>query len=74
MFEGNNIRSVWNEKEEEWYFSVVYVVHALTDSPNPRDYFKKMRKSDAELDSYVGTNCPHPSDFNSKNSLREGVF
>lgn len=59
MFEGNNIRSVWNEKEEEWYFSVVDVVHALTDSPNPRDYFKKMRKRDEELDGYVGTNCPH---------------
>lgn len=59
MFEGNNIRSVWNEKEEEWYFSVVDIVHALTDSPNPRDYFKKMRKRDEELDGYVGTNCPH---------------
>lgn len=59
MFEGNNIRSVWNEKEEEWYFSVVDVVHALTDSSNPRDYFKKMRKRDKELDGYVGTNCPH---------------
>ena len=59
LFEGNKIRSVWNEKEEEWYFSVVDVVVALTDSTNSRDYFKKMRKRDAELDLYVGTNCPH---------------
>lgn len=59
LFEGNQIRSVWNEQEEEWYFSVVDVVQALTDSTNPRDYFKKMRKRDTELEFYVGTNCPH---------------
>ena len=59
LFEDKQIRSVWNEKEEEWYFSVVDVVAALTDSADPRDYFKKMRKRDKELDAYVGTNCPH---------------
>ena len=44
--------------EEKWYFSVVDVVGALTDSVNPTDYLKKMRKRDAELATYLGTNCP----------------
>jgi len=47
-----------NEKEEQWYFSVVDVVGVLTDSANPTDYLKKMRKRDPELGSYLGTNCP----------------
>ena len=42
----------------EWYFSVVDVVEALTDSVNPTDYLKKMRKRDTQLASYLGANCP----------------
>ena len=38
LFESNRIRSVWDEKEQKWFFSVVDVVHALTDSPDPKDY------------------------------------
>ncbi|WP_296012615.1 BRO family protein [uncultured Adlercreutzia sp.] len=59
QFEDRGIRSVWNPDEQQWYFSVVDVVAVLTDSSNPRDYFKKMRKRDRLLDAYVGTNCPH---------------
>ena len=58
QFENKQIRSVWNAEEEEWYFSVVDVVGALTDSTNPTDYLKKMRKRDTELAGYLGTNCP----------------
>ena len=58
LFETKRIRSVWNEEEQQWYFSVVDVVGALTDSVNPTDYLKKMRKRDAELATYRGTNCP----------------
>ena len=58
LFEQKQIRSLWNEEEEEWYFSVVDVVEALTDSVNPTDYLKKIRKRDSELASYIGTNCP----------------
>jgi hypothetical protein len=43
VFEGKKIRRVWVEKEEKWYFSVVDVVEALTDSENPRDYWYKMK-------------------------------
>jgi len=58
-FEGKKIRTAWNEDHEEWYFSIVDVVGALTDSPNPTDYLKKMRKRDELLGIYIGTNCPH---------------
>jgi prophage antirepressor-like protein len=59
LFQDKKIRSAWNEDEEQWYFSVVDVVEALTDSVNPTDYLKKIRKRDVALASYIGTNCPH---------------
>ena len=52
------IRTAWDAEREEWYFSVVDVVAVLTDSTNPTDYLKKMRKRDELLSSYIGTNCP----------------
>ena len=58
LFQDKKIRSVWGETEQQWYFSVVDVVAALTDSVNPTDYLKKMRKRDASLAAYLGTNCP----------------
>ena len=58
LFQDMKIRSVWDETEQQWYFSVVDVVAALTDSVNPTDYLKKMRKRDASLAAYLGTNCP----------------
>lgn len=58
LFQSAKIRSVWNEKEQQWYFSVVDIVGALTDSINPTDYLKKIRKRDSELGTYIGTNCP----------------
>ena len=44
LFEDKKVRTHWNEKEEQWYFSVIDVVEVLTDSVNPTDYFKKIRK------------------------------
>jgi len=58
LFESKKIRTLWNETEEKWYFSVVDVVEALTESINPTDYLKKLRKRDTELGFYLGTNCP----------------
>lgn len=48
-FDGKNIRIVWNEQEEKYYFSVVDVVQVLTDSSNPTDYIKKMKVRDKDL-------------------------
>ena len=53
LFQDKKIRSVWNDEEEQWYFSVVDVVEALTDSPNPRQYWRKMKDRDLkEYQSY----------------------
>lgn len=57
LFQDKKIRSVWNEDEEQWYFSVVDVVEALTDSADPKQYIKKMKKRDPILQSYWGTIC-----------------
>lgn len=58
LFKDNKIRKQWNKRDGKWYFSVVDVVAALTDSSDPTDYLKKLRKRDPELAGYVGTNCP----------------
>lgn len=58
LFEEKQVRRAWNAVEEKWYFSIDDVVLALTDSSNVKDYIKKLRKRDPELDSYWGTNCP----------------
>ena len=58
LYENKEIRSVWDEEKEEWYFSVVDVVGVLSESKNPTDYLKKMRKRDVQLAFYIGTNCP----------------
>lgn len=43
LFEGKQVRTYWDAKEEQWYFSVIDVVEILTNSPNPRDYWFKMK-------------------------------
>ncbi|MDO9039981.1 MAG: Bro-N domain-containing protein, partial [Bacteroidota bacterium] len=58
LFENKKIRTFWNEAEEKWYFSIVDIIGILTDSVNPTDYLKKIRKRDDSLNSYLGTNCP----------------
>ena len=58
VFEGKNVRVVWNEAEEKYYFSVADIVQVLTDTVNPRDYIKKMLRRDPELKSKWGTICP----------------
>ncbi len=49
LFQERKVRTVWDDKEEKWYFCVVDVVEVLTDSKNPTDYIKKMRKRDPML-------------------------
>ena len=58
LFEEKRVRTVWDDQQEKWYFSIVDVVAVLTDSANPTDYLKKMRKRDPQLAEFVGTNCP----------------
>ena len=49
LFEEKKVRTVWDSETEQWYFCVVDVVEVLTDSVNPNDYIKKMKKRDPSL-------------------------
>lgn len=49
LFEQKKVRTVWDETEEKWFFVISDVVEALTDSANPTDYIKKMKKRDPML-------------------------
>jgi prophage antirepressor-like protein len=55
VFRGKEIRRTLHNNE--WWFAVADVVEALTDSTDPRQYIKKMRQRDSELNSYWGTIC-----------------
>lgn len=57
LFEEKKVRSVWDSESEEWYFSVTDVVEILTDSADPKQYIKKIRKRDPELNASWGTIC-----------------
>lgn len=57
LYENNKIRSVWDEEKEEWFFSIVDIVGVLSDSKDPKQYIKKMRLRDSELNSKWGTIC-----------------
>jgi len=57
LFEEKKVRTVWNESEEEWYFSVVDVVGVLTDSPNPRKYWSVLKTRLKQEGNETATNC-----------------
>ena len=58
LFEGKEIRSVWDTEKEDYYFSVVDVIDALTDSPNPRNYWNMLKKRMTEEEqSQLYTKC-----------------
>jgi hypothetical protein len=68
VFKGKEIRKTIY-KDERW-FSVSDVVEVLTDSADPKQYMKKMRQRDTELNSYWGTIC-HPHLFLNRNRRRK---
>lgn len=57
LFEDKEIRSIWNAEKEDYYFSVVDVISALTDSKNPRNYWNMLKSRMSEEGSQVYTNC-----------------
>ena len=58
LFEGAQIRSVWDNNKEDYYFSVVDVISALTGSSNPRDYWFKLKiRMTEEEKSELSTKC-----------------
>ncbi len=73
LFNGKHVRTVWDDEQEQWYFSVLDVIEVLTDSVNPTDYFKKLRKRDTELANFVGTNCPQISMIGNTGKKRKTI-
>ena len=57
IFEGKKVRVVWNEQEEKYFFAVADIVELLTDSADVKQYIKRMRSRDPELDLRWGTIC-----------------
>ena len=57
LFEAKKVRTIWDDKEEKWYFSIVDVVAVLTDSPNPRKYWSVLKTRLKKEGSELTTNC-----------------
>ena len=57
LFQSKQIRSVWNEEEQQWYFSVIDVVGALTDSIDPSAYWRKLKQRLISEGNETVTNC-----------------
>ena len=57
LFEEKKVRAVWDDVEEKWYFSVVDVVEVLTESPNPRNYWKVLKHRMKKEGNESVTNC-----------------
>jgi BRO family, N-terminal domain len=57
LFEQKNVRSVWDDSEEKWYFSIVDVMSVLTDSQNPQVYWRVLKKRLLSEGNQTVTNC-----------------
>ena len=57
LFEQRKVRTIWDDQEEKWYFSIVDVCAVLTDSPNPRNYWKVLKHRLVKEGNETVTNC-----------------
>lgn len=57
LFETREVRSLWDQDKEAWFFSIVDVVAVLTDSPNPRTYWSVLKNRLKKEGSELATNC-----------------
>jgi hypothetical protein len=57
IFDSRSVRSVWDSEQEKWYISIVDVVEVLTDSPNPRNYWKVLKHRLRKDGNESVTNC-----------------
>ncbi len=57
LFEDKKVRTVWNETEEQWYFSIVDVIEVLTESVDPNAYWRKLKQRLKEEGNETVTNC-----------------
>ena len=59
LFEERKVRAIWDDEQEEWYFSIVDVISILTDSPNPRKYWSVLKTRLKKEGSELTTKCSH---------------
>jgi len=57
LFQDRNIRTIWDEEQEKWYFSIIDVIAVLTDSDNPRKYWSVLKTRLKSEGSQLATNC-----------------
>jgi len=57
LFEQKQIRSLYDEEKEKWYFSVVDIIAVLTESENPRKYWSVLKLRLKQEGSQLATNC-----------------
>ena len=57
LFDEKLVRTVWDDEQEKWYFSVVDVVEVLTESPNPQVYWRVLKKRLLAEGNETVTNC-----------------
>ena len=57
LFEERKVRTVWDDQEEKWYFSIVDVCGVLTDSRDPQSYWRKLKQRLKEEGNQTVTNC-----------------
>lgn len=57
IFEEKRVRTIWDDEQEKWYFSIVDIIEVLTDSPNPRKYWSVMKTRLKSEGSETATNC-----------------
>lgn len=57
LFEERKVRAIWDDEQEEWYFSIVDVIQILTDSADGRKYWNKLKQRLKEEGSELVTNC-----------------
>jgi prophage antirepressor-like protein len=57
LFENRKVRSAWDTEQEKWYVSIVDVIEVLTESPNPRNYWKVLKHRLIKEGNELVTNC-----------------
>ena len=57
LFEEKKVRTVWDDKEEKWYFSIVDVCAVLTESKDPQTYWRVLKNRLKKEGNETVTNC-----------------
>lgn len=57
LFEGKEIRSIWNSDKEEYYFSVIDIISVLTESSDPSHYWRTLKSRMIKEGNETVTNC-----------------